>query len=195
MDYGVGNLYSLKCSLSKVGFKVLIGATKAQITAADAIVLPGVGDFSTASENLTAIRRTIIEQARDGKPVLGICLGMQLLFETSEEGSGEGLKLLEGEIVRLPNIVKIPHMGWNTVKIIRESKLLEGLLDTEYYYFAHSYYPKPADKTVISAETEYGVVFPSIVERDNVYGTQFHPEKSGNKGIKLLKNFRCAVTR
>ncbi|MBC7130957.1 imidazole glycerol phosphate synthase subunit HisH [Candidatus Bathyarchaeota archaeon] len=193
IDYGVGNLYSLKCAMSKIGFHIFIGANKAQIKAADAIILPGVGDFSTASKNLAAIKDEIIEQVADGKPILGICLGMQLLFQKSEEGDGEGLGLLEGENVQLPKIVKVPHMGWNTIRIVRENELLDGLQDDEYYYFAHSYYPTPADKNAICAETEYGVTFPSIIAKDNIYGTQFHPEKSGEKGIKLLENFRRIV--
>ncbi|MGQ9744224.1 MAG: imidazole glycerol phosphate synthase subunit HisH [Candidatus Bathycorpusculaceae bacterium] len=195
MDYGVGNLYSLKCSLGKVGFNVVIGASESQIKAADAIILPGVGDFSTASKNLATIKEAVVEQVADGKPIFGVCLGMQLLFQRSEEGAGEGLKLLEGENVRLPKVVKVPHMGWNTVRIVRENELFEDLHDNEYYYFAHSYYPVPVDKNVICSETEYGVIFPSIIVKSNIYGTQFHPEKSGEKGIRLLENFRNFVVR
>lgn len=120
---------------------------------------------------------------------------MQLLFQKSEEGDGEGLALLEGKNVRLPNTVKVPHMGWNTVRIVAQSKLVEGLKEGSYFYFAHSYYPVPEDKKVISAETNYGVTFASVAAHKNICGTQFHPEKSGKNGFKFLENFKMFVKR
>lgn len=160
-----------------------------QLKQAEAIILPGVGDFSTASKNLAPIREALFELAKGGTPVLGICLGMQLLFQKSEEGNGEGLGLLEGENVRLPDFVKVPHMGWNTIQIIKQNMLFEGLESEAYYYFAHSYYPVPVENGIVCAETTYGTTFASVVAKQNIYGTQFHPEKSGMQGLKFLKNF------
>ncbi|MGB9959277.1 MAG: imidazole glycerol phosphate synthase subunit HisH [Candidatus Bathyarchaeales archaeon] len=189
IDYGVGNLYSIKCALEKVGFKTLVGLSKAQLEQAEAIILPGVGDFSTASKNLASLKDEIIELVGKGLPVFGICLGMQLLFEESEEGEGEGLALLEGRNVQLPGSVKVPHMGWNTVRFIAQNRLVEGLQDEAYYYFAHSYHPFPTDKRVVCGETTYGVTFASVIAKNNICGTQFHPEKSGTQGLKFLENF------
>jgi glutamine amidotransferase len=166
-----------------------------QLEQADALIFPGVGDFSTASKNLAPIRGEILELVSGGLPVLGICLGMQLLFQKSEESEGEGLALLEGKNVRLPNSVKVPHMGWNTVRIVAQSKLVEGLEGEPYFYFAHSYYPVPVDKRVICAETTYGVTFASVIAKNNICGTQFHPEKSGKNGLKFLENFSGFVKR
>lgn len=128
-------------------------------------------------------------------PLLGICLGMQLLFQKSEEGIGEGLAVFEGKNVQLPSFVKVPHMGWNTVKKVRPNMLLEGLEEEPYFYFAHSYYPIPVDKNVVCAETMYGVSFASVVAKQNVFATQFHPEKSGSQGLRFLKNFSNFVKR
>jgi len=195
IDYGVGNLYSLKCALSKVGFTPLIGLSKPLLKQADAMILPGVGSFSTASESLATIRECLVDLAERGTPFLGVCLGMQLLFQRSEEGPGEGLALLEGENVLLPHFVKVPHMGWNTVTIVRPTALFNGLENTFYCYFAHSYYPVPADENIVYAETTYGVKFASIVVRQNIVGTQFHPEKSARPGLRFLKNFLDLVKR
>lgn len=131
----------------------------------------------------------LIELAEEGTPLMGICLGMQLLFQKSEEGDGEGLTLLRGENIRLPNVVKVPHMGWNTVRILRLNPLFEDLNNESYFYFAHSYYPVPTEKEVVCGETAYGVAFPSVVAKENICGTQFHPEKSGVQGLKFLENF------
>lgn len=191
----MGNLYSIKCALEKVGFKTVTGLSRLQLEQADALIFPGVGDFSAASKNLASIKGEMLELVNGGLPVLGICLGMQLLFQKSEEGDGEGLALLEGKNVRLPNSVKVPHMGWNTVRIVAQCKLVEGLKDGAYFYFAHSYYPVPADKRVICAETNYGVTFASVTAKRNICGTQFHPEKSGKDGFKFLENFSMFVKR
>lgn len=154
-----------------------------------------MGDFSTASKNLAPLKEKILELVGKGLPVFGICLGMQLLFQKSEEGEGDGLALLEGRNVLLPNSVKVPHMGWNTVRFTAQNKLVEGLQDETYYYFAHSYYPLPACKSVVCSVTTYGVTFASVIAKNNIYGTQFHPEKSGKQGLKILENFRDYVKR
>lgn len=195
IDYGVGNLYSLKCALGKVGFTPLIGFSRALLRQAEAIILPGVGNFSKASGRLASIKELLIGLAENGTPVLGICLGMQLLLPKSEEGPGEGLTLFEGENVRLPTYVKVPHMGWNLVQAIRPNMLFEGLENSFYGYFAHSYYPVLVEKNIVCAETIYGVSFASVIAKQNICGTQFHPEKSGPKGLKFLKNFRDFVKR
>lgn len=191
----MGNLYSIKCALEKVGFKTVAGLSQSQLEQAEAIILPGVGDFSTASKNLAPLKEKIFELARKGLPVFGICLGVQLLFQESEEGEGEGLALLEGKNVRLPSSVKVPHMGWNTVRFVAQNRLVEGLQGETYYYFAHSYYPLPVDKSVVCGETTYGVAFASVIAKNNICGTQFHPEKSGKQGLKFLENFVDFVKR
>ena len=162
---------------------------------ADAIVLPGVGNYSAGSKNLESFKEKILELIRDGLPVLGVCLGMQLFFPESEEGEGKGLALLKGKNVWLPCSVKVPHIGWNTLHIIRQNKLLEGLQDESYFYFIHSCYPVPIDRGIICAETTYGVTFASVVAKQNIYGTQFHPEKSGESGLRILRNFIGIVER
>jgi glutamine amidotransferase len=161
----------------------------------DAIVLPGVGNFLAASRNLTSLKEDILERVRDGTPVLGICLGMQLFFQESEEGKGRGLALFQGENVQLPSFVKVPHMGWNALRIVRQDKLLEGVQNESYVYFAHSCHPVPIDRDIICAETTYGITFVSAIARQNVYGTQFHPEKSGECGLRILRNFAEIVKR
>ena len=181
--------------MEKVGFKAVVGLSQSQLKQAEAIILPGVGDFSTASKNLASLKEEICALAREGLPVLGICLGMQLLFQKSEEGEGDGLALLEGKNVQLPSSVKVPHMGWNTVRVVAQNRLVEGLQGETYYYFAHSYYPDPVDKDVVCGETIYGVTFASVIAKGNICGTQFHPEKSGKQGLKFLKNFLSFVKR
>ncbi|MEM1566224.1 MAG: imidazole glycerol phosphate synthase subunit HisH [Candidatus Bathyarchaeia archaeon] len=195
IDYGIGNLYSLKCALGKVGFTPLVGLSKALLEQADVIVLPGVGNFSAASKRLATLKEPLVNLAGSGIPILGICLGMQLLFQKSEEGPGEGLALLEGVNVRLPCSVKVPHMGWNTVTVVKPTVLFENLETPLYCYFAHSYYPVPSERNIVCAETTYGVTFASVIAKKNIWGTQFHPEKSGNVGLKLLMNFFNFVRR
>mgnify|MGYP001626157119 CR=1 FL=1 len=195
IDYDVGNLYSLKCALGKVGFTPLIGLSKSLLEQADAVILPGVGSFPAALKRLNTLREYLVNLAESGTPFLGICLGMQLLFQKSEEGSGEGLALLKGGNFRLPCSVKVPHMGWNTVTIVKPTVLFESLENPFYCYFAHSYYPVPADESIVCAVTTYGIKFASVVARSNIWGTQFHPEKSGGVGLKILKNFFKFVMR
>jgi glutamine amidotransferase len=131
----------------------------------------------------------------EGTPILGICLGLQLFFESSEEGPGEGLTFFKGNIATLPKNVKVPHMGWNTLNIIKPNELLDGIAEGTYVYFVHSLYPIPKDPAIVITKTEYGTTFTSAVAKDNIYGTQFHPEKSGDIGLKILKNFAKIVVR
>ena len=194
-DYGVGNLLSLKCALEKVGLNVKIGSTAQQLKKADAIALPGVGNFSAAAGKLDDVKEQLMDAVESGTPVLGICLGMQLFFQESEEGTGKGLALFEGKNVRLPSSVKVPQMGWNTLRIVKQTEIFEGVDDEAYVYFVHSLYPVPAEKEIVIAETDYGVTFTSAIAEKNVYGTQFHPEKSGDVGLKILKNFAKIVAR
>lgn len=195
IDYGVGNLLSLKCALQKVGLNVTVGLSPQQIKKADALALPGVGNFSAAAAKLDAVREELIDTVKSGTPVLGICLGLQLFFQDSEEGAGKGLALFEGRTVRLPSSVKVPHMGWNTLRMVKQNEIWQGIDDEAYVYFVHSLYPVPVDKEIVCAETDYGATFTSAIANKNVYGTQFHPEKSGDIGLKILKNFAKIVTR
>ena len=181
--------------MEKVGFKTKINTSRIETKEVDALILPGVGNFSAASKRLTLVRECLVDLAKSGTPFLGICLGMQLLFQRSEEGIGKGLALLEGENVPLPYFVKVPHMGWNTVTIVKPTVLFNNMENPFYCYFAHSYYPVPTDKDVVYSETTYGVNFASIVAKQNIFGTQFHPEKSGSPGLRLLENFFSFVRR
>jgi glutamine amidotransferase len=194
-DYGAGNLLSLKVALEKVGVNAKFGSTTQALKKADAIALPGVGNFSAAAEKLDPVRQAILDAIANGVPVLGICLGLQLFFPRSEEGAGNGLALYEGKNVWLPNSVKVPHMGWNTLRIVRQNELLDGVEDESYVYFVHSLYPVPLDKDLVCTETDYGTTFVSAIASKNVFGTQFHPEKSGDVGLKILKNFARTVKK
>jgi glutamine amidotransferase len=151
---------------------------------ADAVVLPGVGGFRTAAERIK--RKELRDLARSGKPIMGICLGMQLFFEASEEGPGRGLSLLPGRVKRFPRSVKVPQIGWNTLRVARRTELTEGLPDESWVYYVNSYYPAAVGDWVV-ATSDYGVEFPGMVERGNVVGTQFHPEKSGKTGALVLR--------
>jgi glutamine amidotransferase len=194
-DYGVGNLLSLKTALEKVGLEASIGTSPQELVEADAIALPGVGAFTPAASKLDSVKEVLVNKIQCGTPLLGICLGLQLFFETSEEGPGNGLALFKGKTVRLPNTVKVPHMGWNTLNIVKQNELFDGVAEGSYVYFVHSLYPVPADKTIVCTQTEYGTAFASAVASKNIYGTQFHPEKSGDLGLKILKNFAKVVVR
>jgi glutamine amidotransferase len=194
-DYGVGNLLSLKTALEKVGLDAKISVSPRQLSRADAIALPGVGNFSAAITKLDAVKETLLDAVESGKPLIGICLGLQLFFPESEEGPGRGLGLFEGKNVWLKGAVKVPHMGWNTLRIVKPSAFFEGVADGVYVYFVHSLYPVPADKGIVAAETEYGSTFTSAIASKNVFGTQFHPEKSGDVGLKILENFAKIVKR
>ena len=194
-DYGVGNLFSLKTALEKAGLNTTIGTTAQELAKADAIALPGVGSFTAAASKLNSVKETLQTKIKDGIPFLGICLGVQLFFEESEEGPGAGLSLFEGKNVQLPTTIKVPHMGWNTLNIVKSNELLEGVADDTYVYFVHSLYPVPKDKSIVCTTTQYGTTFTSAVVSKNIYGTQFHPEKSGDIGLKILKNFVKIVVR
>lgn len=194
-DYGVGNLLSLKTALEKAGFNVTIGTSSADLADADAIALPGVGSFTAALDRLDTVKETLQKKVSDGTPILGICLGMQLYFESSEEGPGAGLSFFQGRVVQLPKTVKVPHMGWNTLNIIAQNPLFDGITEGTYVYFVHSLYPAPKDPSVVVTTTEYGTTFTSAVAKANIYGTQFHPEKSGDVGLKILKNFQRIVVK
>lgn len=192
IDYGMGNLRSVQKGFEKVGFEAVVEKEPALVARAEGLVLPGVGAFADAMRNLCAagLDEAIQKSVLEGKPFLGICLGQQLLFEASEEwGTTRGLSIFPGRVRRLPNGVKVPHMGWNQVEIKHPCPLLEGIPDLSSFYFVHSYYVDPADPSLVVALTEYGKHFASIVARDNVYGIQFHPEKSSILGLRILENF------
>jgi glutamine amidotransferase len=195
LDYGVGNLYSITCALKRLGAEVkLIEGVKEGLDA-DALILPGVGNFTAVADKLSSEKETIYDYIKAGRPLLGICLGLQILLEESEEGEGKGLGIIPGSARRLPNGVKIPHIGWNTIKIVKEHKFVEGVQDGSWVYFVHSYYPSLKDSEPVLAETHYGLTFPSIVGRGALIGTQFHPEKSAETGKILLKNFLRMIRR
>ena len=195
IDYGVGNLFSMGNALRKTGAQVEVVKTREEILGADGVVLPGVGNFGAAALKLNPLANVVREAAGNGTPILGSCLGLQLMFERSEEAEGEALGLLKGWIREFSGELKTPHMGWNTITAIRSSPLLESIPDGSYFYFVHSYYPDPVNYEDTLAETIYGQCFTSIVERGNVFGCQFHPEKSGKSGAVLLSNFVGLVRR
>jgi len=196
VNYGVGNLKSLRRGLERAGARASIGLGPREIEASDGIVLPGVGAFRAAMEGLGAIEGALKAQVDGGRPLLGICLGMQLLLSRSHEnGVWDGLDLVRGEATRLPSSVKLPHMGWDDVIITRDSEIADGIPSGALMYFAHSYAPELLDGAVEVAHTEYGRRFASILEDGNLFGTQFHPEKSGELGIGLLRNFVSIVKR
>jgi len=194
-DYGAGNLLSLKIALEIVGLKTEIGSTQDILKRADAIALPGVGNFTAAARQIEPVKQVMLDAVSDGVPVLGICLGLQLFFRQSEEGEGNGLGLYEGKTVWLPNSVKVPHMGWNTLRVVKQTRLLDEVADESYVYFVHSLYPIPNEKKMVCTETDYGTTFASAIADKNVFGTQFHPEKSGEVGLKILKNFAKLVKK
>ncbi len=191
VDYRTSNLLSIVKALQKVGADVELTQSAAEIERADKLVLPGVGSFGAAMRNIESfgIRQALVNFGRSGKPLIGICLGMQLLFDVSFElGIYDGLALIPGEVVAFNSSVKVPHMGWNQVEIQKKSQILHGVHDSQYAYFVHSYYVK-ADDEYVSGKTEYGSRFPSVVERGNIFGIQFHPEKSRSFGLNILENF------
>jgi glutamine amidotransferase len=185
-DYGVGNLYSIRRSLEKCGANVRIVGDMAEVLDAECIVFPGVGAFDKTMEKLLPYREQICRKLVDGTPALGICIGMQILFEGSDEGESPGLGLYRGRVEKLDRKM-IPHMGWNQVR--SSDPLLDGISDNN-YYFVHSFFGNPVDKGIVIGTTEYeGEAFPSFFRQYNTYGTQFHPEKSSVSGRKVLDNF------
>jgi glutamine amidotransferase len=194
-DYGVGNLLSLKTALEKAGLTASISTKVQDLAKADAIALPGVGSFTAASSKLDAVKEILRTKINEGTPLLGICLGLQLFFESSQEGPGDGLALFKGKNMQLPNTVKVPHMGWNTLNIVKPNELFDDIVEGTYVYFVHSLYPVPEDKKIVSTTTQYDTTFTSSIVSKNIYGTQFHPEKSGDVGLKILKNFVKTVIK
>jgi glutamine amidotransferase len=191
IDYGMGNLHSVSKAVERLGQEYIVTSDEQQILRADKAILPGVGAFGDAMENLreSGLRETTLRYAASGKPLLGICLGMQLLFTQSDEhGMHEGLNLLPGNVVRFQGDYKVPHMGWNKLSFTQQSPLLQGI-EEGYVYFVHSYHAKPEQKSDLLATTDYYQPVTAIVGRNNVYGMQFHPEKSGEIGMRLLDNF------
>ena len=192
IDYGVGNLYSVEKAAAYVGGDVKISSSAEDIKRADKIILPGVGAFGDCMKNLeaTGLIPTIKAEISAGKPILGICVGLQILFAGSEESPNvDGLKTFGGLVRRIrADNLKIPHMGWNSIKF-GGSKLFAGLSGEPYFYFVHSYHAVPDDKNIIAATTTYGETVTAAVEFENIFATQFHPEKSGDVGLQVLKNF------
>ncbi len=194
IDYDAGNLKSVEKALLYLGEEVIITRDKDSLLEADKVILPGVGSFGDAMEKLHQYQLvdTVKQVAAKGTPFLGICLGLQLLFERSDESDGvEGLSILKGEILRIPDCegLKIPHMGWNSLTIKPQAKLFQGIPDQSYVYFVHSYYLKAKDELDVVATTHYSTLIHASVEKDNIYACQFHPEKSGEVGLRILKNF------
>lgn len=194
IDYGAGNLHSVKNALDFLGADNIVTGNKEEILSADKVILPGVGAFGDAMKCLEerGLVETVKAVAENGKPFLGICLGLHLLFEESEESPNvKGLGIFKGKIVKIPDNgnLKIPHMGWNNIRITKDSKILRNIGNEPYVYFVHSYYVEAEDESVVSAYTEYGQRLDIAVEQGNVFATQFHPEKSGDTGMEILKNF------
>jgi glutamine amidotransferase len=198
IDYGMGNLRSVQKAFEKVGYRAEVVQEPGRVGQARGIVLPGVGAFRDAMENLKAagLDQAVKEAVAAGKPFLGICLGLQLLFEISEEfGSTPGLGIFPGWVRRLRWGVKIPHMGWNSVYFQKETPLTRGISDGAQFYFVHSYYVDPGEQDLVAGVTTYGQPFTSMVNRGNVFGIQFHPEKSSTLGLKILQNFGELVAK
>jgi glutamine amidotransferase len=190
VDYGMGNLFSIYNALQKVEAAPQIAQQPEELKGADGIVIPGVGAFGKCMERLSRFESALGRALESGVPMLGICIGLQVLFERSEESPGaKGLGWIKGEVVKLPEGVMIPQMGWNSLTIERQVPILEGIKDGDMFYFVHSYYGVPEDRTLIAATTEHGVKVTAAVSKDNLSATQFHPEKSGETGLLILKNF------
>jgi glutamine amidotransferase len=204
VDYEMGNLHSVSKALEKAGGRVQVTSSPSVIRKAAGVVLPGVGAFGEAIKRLVSkkLSAPIVESLDKNKPFLGICLGLQLLFDRSEESPGQkGLGYLKGAVVRFrmpkTSALKVPHMGWNTLQKgpAAPTKCLNGVAGGSYFYFVHSYYPVPSDRTIVATRTKYGGTFCSSVARGNLYASQFHPEKSGDQGQRLLRNYVSEVSR
>ena len=187
-DYGAGNIFSLKNSLEKVGATVSVITDFDKPNNFSGIFLPGVGNFDPAMVSISKSTTSFLDFVRE-TPVFGICLGMEMFFKQSQEGTEKGLNVIDGEVISLPNSLKVPHMGWNDLQIKEPGVILNGVKNGSWVYFVHSFRAKPDSESVITAESDYGIKVPAVVEKDNFYGTQFHPEKSGDVGKIMLKNF------
>ena len=192
IDYGVGNLRSVEKAFAATDCKAIVSSDEQDLRAAERLVLPGVGAFGACMKALSerGFDRLVIERVSEGTPLLGVCVGMQLLFEESEEfGATRGLGLLRGRVRRFSDDLVVPQVGWNRINQIRENPLFDDVADGAFFYFVHSYYCEPLDESVIAGETEYGVRYASVVAQANICGVQFHPEKSQDCGLRLLRNF------
>jgi imidazole glycerol-phosphate synthase subunit HisH len=192
VDYGMGNLKSVEKGFKKVGIDAVVTSEPGVVDNAGAVVLPGVGAFQDCIRNLTdrSLTEAVVSSINKGKPFLGICLGLQVLFSESEEfGSCRGLDIFKGRVVRFREGLKVPHMGWNTVKIVNRAPILSDIEDNEFFYFVHSFYVVPEDRNIIATTTDYGKTFTSMIWKDNIFATQFHPEKSQGLGLKILSGF------
>ncbi|MEX2192958.1 MAG: imidazole glycerol phosphate synthase subunit HisH [Nitrosarchaeum sp.] len=189
-DYGAGNIFSLKNSLEKTGATVDVITNFDKPNIYSGLLLPGVGNFDPAIKSIHKSSKTDFnDYVKDSTPVLGICLGMEMFFEKSEEGNEKGLGVINGDVIILPSSMKVPHMGWNNLEIKKSGTILEGVNDNAWVYFVHSYRVKPTNNDVITAESDYGIKVPAVVEQGNFFGTQFHPEKSGKVGQIMIQNF------
>ena len=189
-DYGAGNIFSLKNSLEKNNAEVDVITNFDNSNNYSGLILPGVGNFDPAIKSIRErSKKQFNDFVKDKVPVLGICLGMEMFFEKSEEGKEKGLNIMKGEVVLLPKQMKIPHMGWNNIQIKQQSKILDGVKDGSWVYFVHSYRAKPESDTIVVADADYGIQVPAVVEEKTFFGTQFHPEKSGQVGAMMIQNF------
>jgi glutamine amidotransferase len=189
-DYGAGNIFSLKNSLEKNNAKVDVITTFDNSNNYSGLILPGVGNFDPAIKSIRErSKKQFNDFVKDKIPVLGICLGMEMFFEKSEEGKEKGLNIMKGEVVLLPKNMKIPHMGWNNIQIKQQSKILDGINNGSWVYFVHSYRIKPKNDAIVVADADYGIQVPAVVEEKTFFGTQFHPEKSGQVGAMMIQNF------
>lgn len=200
LDYGAGNLFNLHHSIVQNGARIAsVVNTLQNIKEYDGLVLPGVGNFDSAIESIKGDSQILLDAMKSEFPILGICLGLEMLFDRSEEGKMKGLKILSGDVVMLPRSkVKVPHMGWNNLEIIKnDSKLLDGIENGSWVYFVHSYHINPKNKSMVVATSNYGKSLPVVVEYNNILGTQFHPEKSGAVGSRIIRNFLavCSTKR
>jgi len=198
IDYGRGNLRSVQKGLEKSGYEAVITGDPEEIARAKGVILPGVGAFADAMRQLRELELAdpLLAAIRSGKPFLGICLGMQVLFETGEEhGVHQGLGVFPGRVIKFPPGPKVPHMGWNRLQLKRDTPLLKGFPEGGACYFVHSFYVEPSQAEVVLATSDYGIDFPAVVGRDKVFGVQFHPEKSSGLGLKILENFGGLVEK
>ncbi|MPZ24142.1 MAG: imidazole glycerol phosphate synthase subunit HisH [Dehalococcoidia bacterium] len=198
IDYGAGNLHSVRRAIEKAGFQPEVTDRPSALDGARAVILPGVGAAADTMSNLNArgLAQPLKDYIASGRPFLGVCMGLQALMSYSEEGGRhECLGVIEGRVTRFPPGLKVPQMGWNRVHRIGEHPALDGIADGAYFYFVHSYYVEPVDPGVIAGTTEYGLSFPSLVAADNIVATQFHPEKSGEAGLRIYRNFLDLAAR